>query len=163
MRRLPFLCLMQGGTSLSMPVSASLTLSVCVGLNFVSACVYFHAQDCSDRNCISGLCLYLRLCLCICCCCCCCHRRCLWPVYLMNNARVPMCIDTRMYTCMFICTHAHRQVNGEESTTNSFSRAEPVEPCPWDQTNVVHAKRALRPPSVENSDNESSEGESDQR
>ena len=84
-------------------------------------------------------------------------------VYLMNNASVRMCIDTRMYTRMFICTHSRRQVNGGENTTNSFSRAQSVEPCPWDQTNVVHAKRALRPPSVENSDNESSEGESDQR
>ena len=85
--------------------------------------------------------------------------------YLTNRARNSKSthVDTHMYTCMLICTHTHRQVNGEESTTNSFSRAEPVEPCPWDQTNVVHAKRALRPPSVENSDNESSEGESDQR
>ena len=64
---------------------------------------------------------------------------------------------------MLLCIHAHRQINGKQSFINSFSRAEPVELCPWDQTNVVHAKRALRPPSVENSDNESSEGESDQR
>jgi len=64
---------------------------------------------------------------------------------------------------LLICTYAHRQVDGKQSFINSFSRAELDEPCPWDQTNVVHAKRALRPPSVQNSDNESSEGDTDQR
>jgi len=60
--------------------------------------------------------------------------------------------------------HTHRQLNGKEST-DGFSQAASVESCqsPWEQTSVVHAQRGLRPPSVENSDNESSEGDTDQR
>ena len=80
-------------------------------------------------------------------------------MYFANSA----CIIVYKYSHVFICTqtHAHRQIEG----TISFSQAESVEPCesPWEQTRVVHAKRGLHPPSVENSDNESLEGEMDER
>ena len=88
-------------------------------------------------------------------------------IYISQIVHVYLYIFAHKYIrtqmCIFTCTHTHTH-RQEERTTGSSQAALP-ELCqsPWEQTSVVHAKRDLHPPSVESSDNESSEEETDQR
>jgi len=58
----------------------------------------------------------------------------------------------------------HEQGNDKiSSAPEELAGSVSVEPCdsPWEQTSVVHAKRGLRSPSVEHSEEEKEEGQSE--